>query len=123
MKKVNKFVYWIPRILSIILILLLTMLSFDVISDEYTIWEIILGLFMHNIPTIILLIALIISWKHEIVGGIIFNLAGLLYIGLLVYNRVEFITMLEMAATLSGPAFLIGILFIINWFQKKKVSE
>lgn len=121
--KVNKFVYWTPRILSIMLIGLLAMLSFDVISEEHTIWEILLGLFMHNIPTLILLIALIISWKHEVVGGIIFGLAGFLYIGLLIYNRVEIYTLLEMAATLSIPAFLISILFLVNWYKKDKASK
>lgn len=118
-RKIGRFIYWTPRILSIILILLLAMLSFDVVTEDATIWEIILGMFMHNIPTLILLIALIISWKHEIVGSIAFTVAGILYIGLLVYRQVEITTALEMAATLSVPAFLIAILFFINWYKKK----
>ena len=118
-RKVGRFIYWTPRILSIILILLLAMLSFDVITEDATMWEIILGLFMHNIPTLILLTALILAWKHEMIGTIMFTFAGLFYIGILMYNQVELTTALEMAATLSGPAFLIAILFFINWYKKK----
>jgi len=79
-KKINKFIYWTPRILSIIFICFLTLFSFDVISPELSFGQIVLGLFMHNIPVFILLIVLIISWKHEIVGGVALILAGILYI-------------------------------------------
>jgi hypothetical protein len=66
---------------------------------------------------------LIISWKYEIVGGIAFILAGLLYIGTLVTNifrdpsfKLEY---LFWSLPISGPAFLIGILFLIGWFKRK----
>ena len=46
----NKFIYWAPRILSIIFILFLAMFSLDVITPDASFGEIIVGLFMHNIP-------------------------------------------------------------------------
>lgn len=117
-KKINKLVYWTPRILSIIFILFLTLFSFDVIEPGLTFWQIIGGLFMHNIPVFILIIALLISWKYEIVGGIVFILAGLLFIWLTI-GRNEFEWYLIVwIIQISGPAFLIGILFFIGWFQK-----
>ena len=85
-KKISKFVYWTPRILSIIFIFFLALMSLDVFEGNYGFWGTITGLFMHNIPAMILLIVLIISWKYEIVGGIAFILAGLLYIITLVTN-------------------------------------
>jgi signal transduction histidine kinase len=77
---------------------------------------------MHNIPSLILLIVLIISWKHEIVGGIAFILAGLLYIILLMMNPFEWY-MLSWSLIIAGPAFLIGILFTVGWFKKKKITR
>ncbi len=118
-KKINKFVYWTPRILGIIFILFLMMFSLDIFESGLTVWQIAIGLFMHNIPALILLIILIISWKHEIVGGIVFNIAGLLYIFMLAMNPNFEWYMISYSIFISGPAFLVGILFMINWFKKK----
>jgi len=121
-KKINKFVYWTPRILSMIFILFLAMFSLDVFDMKLGFWETVLGLFVHNIPAFVLLIVLLISWKHEIVGGIVFILAGILYIVILLINILRNPSewyMLFWALQISGPAFLIGILFIINWLKKR----
>ncbi len=118
-KKVNKFIYWTPRILSIIFILFLALFSLDVFSPGLSFWQIAVGLFMHNIPALILLVVLLISWKYEIVGGISFILVGLLYIFLLLTKPQLELYMLFWALQISGPAFLIGILFTIGWFKKK----
>jgi hypothetical protein len=80
---------------------------------------------MHNIPALILLAVLIISWKYEIVGGIIFILAGVAYIVVSAYNQLEWYIVIAWGLQISGPAFLIGILFLINWRRRKqyKTSE
>ena len=119
MKKVNKFIYWTPRILTILFLLFLAMFSLDIFDAGYDFWGTVLGLFMHNLPVLILLAVLIISWKYEIVGGIVFILAGLLYI-IMTINRVEWYIALVWSLNIAGPAFLIGILFLLNWRQKRK---
>ena len=118
-KKISKWIYWTPRILSILFILFLAMFSLDVFDSASTFSEILIGLFMHNIPVLILLIVLLISWRYEIVGGIAFILAGLLYIiTLLMKPQFEWY-MLSWVVTISGPAFLVGILWILNWKRKR----
>ncbi len=125
----NKFIYWTPRILSIVFIIFLSLFSLDVFEGNYGFWGTIVALFMHNIPSLILLIVLLISWKHEIVGGIVFILAGLLYSSISI-TRVVMSSpaewyMLLWAIQIAGPAFFIGILFLIGWnsdVQKKKIS-
>ena len=118
----NKIIYWAPRILAILFILFLAMFSLDVFDLQLDFWQTIVGLLMHNIPVLILLIVLIISWKYEIVGGIAFILAGLLYIVFLAVNSIingfEWYY-LTWPLPISGPAILIGILFLINWRIKK----
>ena len=116
-KKVSKFIYWTPRILSIIFILFLVLFSLDIFEGTYGFWGTIVGLFMHNIPAMILLIVLIISWKHEIIGGVGFILAGIVYIAMLMRNPFEW-NMLSWAMQIAGVAFLIGILFFMGWFKK-----
>ncbi|MBU3906974.1 MAG: hypothetical protein KKA64_01855 [Nanoarchaeota archaeon] len=123
MAKVHKFIFWTPRILAIVFILFLAMFSLDIFEGNYGFWGTILGLFMHNIPVMILLIVLIISWKHEIVGGISFILAGFLYIVMILRNAISTgfeWYYLSWAVQISGIAFFIGILFLIGWFKKNK---
>jgi hypothetical protein len=119
----NKFIYWTPRILSILFIAFLAMFSLDIFGNGYGFWGTILGLFMHNIPVIILSIILWISWKSEIVGGIVFILAGLLYVGNILFkspgNQFEWY-MLSYSFIIAGPALFIGILFLIGWSKRKK---
>lgn len=119
--KPSKFVYWAPRILSILFILFLALMSLDIFEGNYGFWGTILGLFMHNLPTFILIIVLLISWKHELVGAVAFVLAGLIYIFLLMRNSFEWYYLLW-AIQISGIAFIIGILFFINWYKKKKIN-
>lgn len=126
-KKIDRFVYWMPRVLSIIFILFLALFSLDVFDMKLGFWQTIVGLFMHNIPSLILLAVLLISWNHEIVGGIVFILFGLWYCGLSIYrvmmsNPTEWY-MLSWSLTIAGPAFLIGILFMIGWFKKRKIRQ
>jgi hypothetical protein len=118
-KKISKFVYWTPRILSIIFLAFLAMFSLDEFGNGYTFWQTVLGLFMHNIPVFILLAVLLIAWKYEIVGGIGFILAGFLYI-FWTMSRVPWYTVISWSMIIAGPAFLIGILFLIGWFKKRR---
>ena len=121
-KKINKFIYWTPRILSIILILFLTIFSFDVFEEGLNFWQTALALFMHNIPVLILLIVLLISWNYEIVGGIVFILAGISQMILSVAREAPdpWYIALSWSLILVVPAFIIGILFLMGWFKKKK---
>src|SRR3989344_7951437 len=103
-KKINKYIYWAPRILSIIFILFLMLFSLDIFEMNLNFWGTLLGLFMHNIPALILLVIVIISWKREIVGGIAFILAGLIYITLLLVNILKDPSLWSLI--IAGPSFL-----------------
>ncbi|MFH1248768.1 MAG: hypothetical protein V1660_01305 [archaeon] len=122
-KKTSKFIYWTPRILSIIFVLFLALFSLDIFDMKLGFWGTILGLFMHNIPVIILSVLLWIAWKHEIVGGVGFILGGILYTIMILMNILKTgfeWYYLSWAVEISGIAFFIGILFLIGWFKKKK---
>jgi hypothetical protein len=118
--KKNQQIYILdPRILSIVFIVFLTLMSLDVISPELSLWQIITGLLIHNIPTLVMIIVLIVSWRHEIVGAIAFLLTGLLYIIMTTRAEIAWYLALSWSIIIAGPAFLIGILFLINWFKKR----
>lgn len=121
-KKINKWIYWTPRILSILFILFLAMFSLDVFDGCNGFFDCSLGLFMHNIPSLVMLVFLIFAWKRELVGTVIFAFGGLLYLGLMIRNAlsnpVEFY-MLSYSFIITGPAFLIAYLWYLNWKKKK----
>lgn len=120
--KKDKIIYWAPRIISILFLCFLAMFSLDVFTPEASAGEIAVGLFMHNLPVIVLAAVLAISWKREIIAGVVFILAGLLYIAMLAAGafREKFEWyMLSWALLVAGPAFLVGALFIVNWRRRK----
>ena len=125
-KKTSTFIYWAPRILSILFLLFLTLMSLDVFSTGLNFWQTAVALFMHNIPVLILLIILIFSWKYEIVGGVAFILAGIFYIALVSITAIR--TGFEWyyvawAAQISGVAFFIGMMFLVGWSKKKRALQ
>lgn len=120
--EINKFLYWAPRILAILFICFVGMLSLDVFELSSDFWEIIVGLLIHNIPTFILIVLLILSWRREIVGAILFILFGIGYAIFMITAAVIFgsswALVLSSVGIIGGPSILIGILFLINWRKK-----
>lgn len=121
---INKFIYWAPRILSIFFICFLALFSLDVFEGGLNFWEILIGLLIHNLPGLILLIILIISWKKEIVAALVFILAGLAYTIMIISSILKGGGFYQLFWTLpiSGPAFLIGVLFLICWRKRKNMK-
>jgi hypothetical protein len=111
----KKIIYYLPRVLSVFLILYISLFSLDVFGEN-TGWELLVALFMHLIPTFLLIGVTIIAWKHDLVGAIAYFILGFGYILMVGFDRPW-----SWYAFISGPAFLVGILFLISWFQKKKI--
>ncbi len=74
-----KTIYWLPRILSLAFVLFLSLFSFDVFSAVSG-WAVLLALFLHLLPVLVLLALIIIFWKHGLAGAITFFAAAFLYI-------------------------------------------
>jgi len=114
----NKFLYWTPRILTIIFILFLGMFAFDVFEGDASFVNKLGGFLIHLIPNFVLILILIVAWKHEWVGTIAFVLVGIAYI-VMFWGRFPVVTYL----IISGPLFLIGILFWMNWTNRRKLDH
>ena len=118
----GNFVYWTPRILSILFICFLSLFSLDIFDSAVGFKEIAIGLFMHNIPSIVLLLITLMAWKHEIVGAVAFALAGLAYMILVFANlgaEEMWYTRILWVVNISGPAFLIAGLYYVGWRRRK----
>lgn len=120
-----KIFHWLPRIICILAILFVSMFALDAFAPNLTIWQQIGGFFMHLLPTFVLTACLIAAWKWEYVGGIIFTLIGLglsPFVFQLNHGRNGFTVGASLAVvlTITFPFVVVGILFIVSHFLKKK---
>jgi hypothetical protein len=124
MKKLKPFLYWFPRILCILAILFVSVFALDAFQPELTFWQQIQGFIMHLIPSFVLLLFLLIAWKWELIGGIIFVLIGLVlspFIYMHNYNMNGSVWMsMGIIAMITFPFIIVGILFILGHKINKK---
>ena len=106
----KRVLFWSPRVLCILFAMFLSLFALDVFNEGYSFWETIVALLIHLVPTYIVIIALVIAWRWEWVGAILFVVLALFY---LVSAQGEFSW--STCLMISGPAFLVGVLFYFNW--------
>lgn len=127
MKKLKPFLYWLPRILCILAILFVSVFALDAFQPELTLWQQIQGFIMHLIPSFILLLFLLIAWKWELIGGIIFVLIGIVlspFVYMHNYNMNGSVWMsIGIIAMITFPFIIVGILFILGHRVNKNQAE
>lgn len=101
MKKLRHNLHWLPRLCAIGLILFFSIFALDVLNEPD--WPV--ALFMHLIPSFILLAATVIAWKESWIGGLLFLALGILF------------SFFFHSLAIGIPVMTIGILF---WISKKK---
>jgi len=122
-EKMKAFLYWLPRILCILAILFISIFALDAFQPDLTIWQQIQAFLMHLIPSFVLLLFLVIAWRWELVGGIIFLLIGLVMSPVIYqhnYNMNGSVWMsIGIIAMITFPFILVGILFILGHRMNK----
>jgi hypothetical protein len=116
-ESVKRLLFWTPRILCVSFAFFVSLFALDVFGAGYGFFETILAFLIHLIPTGMILIALVVSWRWEWIGAIAFTALGVSYI-VTFWDR-EFSW--SVYVMMSGPLFLLGILFLINWLYRKQL--
>jgi hypothetical protein len=106
----QKIIHWLPRVLAILFIIFISLFALDVFEMEAGFWQKIGGFLIHLIPSYILIIATIIAWKKEFIGGVLFIIFS---VALAIWTRVELASLLVIL-----PPFIIGILFLVAGRKK-----
>lgn len=116
--------HWVPRIICILAILFISKFALNAFESYLTIWQQILLLLVHLIPSILMMGLLIIAWKWELLGGILFTLLGLGLIPIIFqhnYNMDQSVVMsFGFVMMIALPMVIIGILFILSYTKRKK---
>ncbi|MFA5098719.1 MAG: hypothetical protein WC461_00670 [Candidatus Paceibacterota bacterium] len=110
----NKIIYWSPRILSLGFVLFLSLFSLDALSGGSS-WQNILGLLIHLLPSFALLAIVIIAWKYDLFGAAAFFVFAIYYVFAVGFDRHW-----SWYVSISAPAIIVGILFVLSWLQKRK---
>ena len=104
----------LSRTLAILYIAFISMFALDVFGSGYGIWGTTIALFMHLIPSFILIACLLVAWKRPVIGGELFLAMGVVFtFWFRTYQRLDIFMMISL------PLLIIGILFIINGKIKK----
>ena len=128
MKITIRIFHWLPRIICILAILFVSMFAADAFAPGLTIWQQLGAFFMHLIPSYILIAFLVLAWKRELIGGIIFIVIGLglsPFVYSLNYNRTHSVgTSLEIILMITFPFVVVGVLFLVShWLKKRSKGE
>ena len=119
-----KILFWLPRILCILAILFISLFALDAFQPNRSIWQQIGAFMMHLIPSFILLFLLLVAWKWEYIGGIIFIVIGVGFSPFIFkhnYDMNHSVWMsLGIISMITLPFVVIGILFILSHFQNKR---
>ncbi len=119
-----KILFWLPRILCILAILFISLFALDAFQPNRSIWQQIGAFMMHLIPSFILLFLLLVAWKWEYIGGIIFIIIGVGFSPFIFkhnYDMNHSVWMsLGIISMITLPFVVVGILFIMSHFQNKR---
>lgn len=111
---------WAPRMLSIAYIAFLSIFAIDVSGEHLGFWSTIVGLIMHlAFPCLLLLAALILAWRREWIGALAFAIWGAFYVitTATAPNPWTIGMRFNLALGIGGPAFLIAVLFLVDWLK------
>lgn len=123
MTRNSRIIYWLPRALCIVAILFVSMFALDSFQPGRSIWEQLQAFAMHLIPSFILTIFLVIAWKWELIGGILFLLIGLGLSPVIYMHNFRMNGSVWMSLSVLGmitlPFIIVGILFILGGKKKQ----
>ncbi|MCU4155937.1 hypothetical protein J1N10_08110 [Carboxylicivirga sp. A043] len=120
----SKILYWTPRVIYIATVAFISLFALDAFDSTFNTWHQIRNFIMHMIPSFALIAFLIYVWRKELTGGSILIFLGLA-LSVLVFrhnfrmNHSVFKSLLPVFL-LTLPFFITGILFIIDYFHRRK---
>ncbi|MBD3368986.1 hypothetical protein GF402_01330 [Candidatus Fermentibacteria bacterium] len=110
--------YWAPRILGIAFAVFISLFALDVFGEGNGFREAMLGFAIHMIPTALFVVLLVLAWHWEWIGATAFLALGAYYL-VSTWGRMHWAAY----ATISGPLFLLSVLFLLNWLQRSRLDR
>lgn len=112
-----RLIYWAPRALGIAFTLFISLFALDAFSENLPLAKQMTAFAQDLFPAAILVMLLVFSWKCEWLG------AGFIALGLLYMWMTGLKFTLPVYLLISGPAFLVGLLFLADWLFRRRLRE
>jgi TRAP-type C4-dicarboxylate transport system permease small subunit len=110
----RRLLFWSPRVLCIAFALFVSLFALDVSNEGLGLRKTIPALSIQTIPTAFVVLVLALSWRWEWVGGILYIAAGIGYLSEARHHPAWVVV-------ISGPLFLVGALFLLNWLKRAEI--
>lgn len=121
----SRIIYWMPRVLGIAAILFISLFALDAFNSGESLSSQIADFGLHLIPSGILLVFLLVAWKWEKAGSLLFILTGLVlspfvfrmnYFRLLQFQdpAMAILNSLLVISMITLPLVVIGLLFFLS---------
>lgn len=125
--KTSKIMHWLPRVLCIAAIFFISLFALDAFDSDETVGQQTVDFLKHMTPSFVLLLLLIVAWNREFAGGVIFTLIGIVFTPLIFMHNYKMNHSVWMSMLIilmvTVPFILVGILFIVSHFMKKRDSS
>lgn len=115
-ESLRQILFWAPRGITIAFILFLGLFALDVFGEGHGFWGTLVALLMHLIPNFIVLAILILAWRWEWIGALLFAGLGVFYI-VWTWGRFH----ISAYFAISGPLFLVAFLFLLGWVFRHQI--
>ena len=109
MNKAQDMVRWIPRVLGVTMVLFLGMFASDAFQGDASSGEKVLDLLMHLIPAALCMAVVVVAWKCEAIGAVVFTMLAGVY-GLWAMPRWDWI------AVIGGALLLVAFSYATVWW-------
>jgi hypothetical protein len=110
MRVPKRFLVWAPRFLGVQFAAFLALFATDVVFDQQGVGSTVVAVATHLVPTAVVALMLAIAWRRATIGGLLFVFAALGYAAFVEGGNHPH----SWIVPISGPLFLIGILFLMK---------
>ena len=107
----KQIIVWTPRILGLAFAGFLALFALDVFQENLKPATVAVAFAIHLIPAALVLAGVLIAWRHERVGAVIFLVLGLAY-AVSARQHPSWILLI------AGPAWLLAALFAASWVER-----
>jgi hypothetical protein len=110
----SRALFWAPRALCILFIAFVSMFALDAFGEGRGFWQTLVHLTMHLIPTFVMVAALVVAWRWEWVGTVVFTACGVFF---MIIVRAPWWG----KAIFAVPCLVTACLFLLNWLRRAEL--
>jgi hypothetical protein len=107
---------WSPRVLLVAFALFLSVFALDVFGTRLGLWQTAVALFMHLLPTLLLLLLVALAWRRSWLGALVCLGLAVLYAAT-TGRRFHW----SAIAAISGPLLLTALLYLASWTAQRRL--